>query len=522
MYPKLDEKKVVFITEPCMFRGYTGTRMNAVTQVYPIQAYLWLSAWLKKLGLKTAVLDMGIITPQKAWFKLVEFLLEEKPKYIGMTVTTPLFYDAKLIGIVAKEVLGPDVVIVHGGVHASALPEESLVESMCDIVVIGEGELTLGEVCEGRPWNEIRGIAYREDDGRRTTLTAQQIISRLLKGEPTYNVQLGAVIGPGEPKIVRNPSRPYMSNQELDDLPFPDLDLYDIWKYKNPRIFSRAHPLIQYETSRGCPFRCNFCSAENAYRIISPDRVIETLKFFQKRGVRELRISDDQFLVNLKRGKIIIEKMIQSGLDFKVNLGNGVRADRCDEEFLRLAKRAGFYSIGAGFESGDQEALDSLGKSLDLEKSLRCAEMIKKIGIEVVGFFMIGAPADTIKSMQRTINFAKMLMPDLAKVTICIPFPDTELFRIYDRQGLILSRNWADYNIHRSVGVYRHPNPDLTPEVLCYWYNKFYRDFYFNPRYMLWKSLKSVRDGSIFRNAYYGAKTFFPNLIPGDPTKNVK
>ncbi len=262
MYPKLDEKKVVFITEPCMFRGYTGTRMNAVTQVYPIQAYLWLSAWLKKLGLKTAVLDMGIITPQKAWFKLVEFLLEEKPKYIGMTVTTPLFYDAKLIGIVAKEVLGPDVVIVHGGVHASALPEESLVESMCDIVVIGEGELTLGEVCEGRPWNEIRGIAYREDDGRRTTLTAQQIISRLLKGEPTYNVQLGAVIGPGEPKIVRNPSRPYMSNQELDDLPFPDLDLYDIWKYKNPRIFSRAHPLIQYETSRGCPFRCNFCSTK--------------------------------------------------------------------------------------------------------------------------------------------------------------------------------------------------------------------------------------------------------------------
>jgi hypothetical protein len=76
MYPKLDEKKIVFVTVPRMFRDYTGTRINAVTQVYPIQAYLWLSAWVKKLGFKTAVFDMGILEWRSSWAKLVEFFLK--------------------------------------------------------------------------------------------------------------------------------------------------------------------------------------------------------------------------------------------------------------------------------------------------------------------------------------------------------------------------------------------------------------------------------------------------------------
>lgn len=521
MHPKLDENKVAFVTVPCTFRAYTGTRLNAATQIYPIQAYQWLSAWLKQLNFKTCVLDMAVADPSEAWKALPKFLLQEKPKYIGLMVVTPSFYEVKLVGMIAKDLLGPDVVVIHGGIHASALPEESLTETMCDAVVTGEGEKTFGEICQGMPLKDVKGIVYREDKGRRMTLTAAQIVDRLTKDEPAYNIQLGAVIS-DEPDIRRTVPRPLMRTKELDSLPFQDLELYDVWRYKNPRIIAKSHPLINFETSRGCPFTCNFCSAEDSYRTLSPDRVIEHLQNFKRHGIREVRFSDDQFLTNIKRGKAIVSKMLETNLKFDINLGNGVRADRCDEEFLQLFKRAGLYQLGAGFESGDQASLDSLQKSLDVEKSVSVMQMIRRQGIEVVGFFMIGTPADTFRSMQKTIDFAKLLMPDFAKVTICIPFPDTRLFADYNRRGLILSRKWDDYNIHKSTAIYRHPNPELTPEVLSQWYNKFYREFYGNPRYLARQGVKSVLNGSVFWKGYYAVKTFFPKFIPGNPMDHMK
>src|SRR3989338_1059933 len=103
----LNENKIAFVVQPSMFRAYTGTRINAATQVYHIQAFLWLSAWLKKLGFKRTVFDMGVreTSMARCWIEFIQFLIEEKPKFICCTVTTPIYYDAKLIGIIAKQVL---------------------------------------------------------------------------------------------------------------------------------------------------------------------------------------------------------------------------------------------------------------------------------------------------------------------------------------------------------------------------------------------------------------------------------
>lgn len=524
MYPQLDEKKVLFITQPCMFRGYTGTRINAATQVYPIQAFLWLSGWLKRLGLKTIVFDMGVRDAQMAicWKELVRYLLAEKPKYIGMTVTTPLYYESKLIGMVAKQVLGPDVVIVHGGVHASALFQESLTDSMCDVVVIGEGEITFGEVCQGKPLKEIQGIAYREDGDRQMLLDADQIIGRLEKGEEAYFIQKDAVASMN-PVVKQTAPRPFMSVSDLDNVPFQDLDLYDIRRYRNPKIIAKSHPLIQFETSRGCPFRCNFCSAENEYRPMSPDRVIEELKYYHRYGIKEVRFNDDQFLVDVNRGMVIAEKILEAGLRFDINFGNGVRADRCTKEFLKLFKRAGLYQLGAGFESGDEAALASINKKLAIDKSVAVMRLIREMGVEVVGFFMIGTPGDTIASMQRTIDFAKQLMPDFAKVTICIPFPDTALYAEYEKKGLIKKpQRWDHYNIHKAAGVYTHPNPELTADVLYEWYLKFYSEYYKNPRYIARQLVKSISNGSILWKGATAARTFFPGIFKTSPMDNLK
>lgn len=529
----LDEKKIAFIVQPSMFRAYTGTRINAATQVYPIQAFLWLSAYVKKLipGIKTTVCDMGVMDDKNAlcWRRYIKFLEQERPKFVCFTVTTPIYYEAKLAGIIAKQVLGPDVVVIHGGVHASAINKafngckESLVDSMCDVVVRGEGEVIFGEICQGRPFSEIRGIAYRADGRRQMMFTVSQIIDRLANMETAYDIQLGAVES-CEPEVIITPPRRQMRRDELDQLPFQDLELYDIWRYHNPRIIGKSHPSIQFETSRGCPEKCSFCSAAtDNFRVFSPERAVAEMIYYYQHGIKELRINDDQFLASLKRGKQIGELMNKAGIHFDINFGNGVRADRCDKEFLQLFKRVGLYQVGAGFESGDQESLDSINKSLGIQQSIEVMCLFREMEIEVVGFFMIGTPADTLASMEKTCKFAQLLMPDYAKVTVCIPFPDTPLYEEYAAQGLIKTpQRWDLYNIHKAVGVYTHPNPELTPETLMRWYKKFYNDFYGNPEYIERQLVKSIRDGSIVWKIPTAARTFFPDTFVTSPLDNIK
>jgi radical SAM superfamily enzyme YgiQ (UPF0313 family) len=247
---------------------------------------------------------------------------------------------------------------------------------------------------------------------------------------------------------------------------------------------------------------------------LSADRVLEELKYYQHHGIKEVRIVDDQFLASIKRAEDIAEKILQAGIKFDYNLATGIRADRCSRKFLEHFKRAGLYQAACGFEAGDQEALDSIKKDLDLEKSHEAMELFRKVGIEVVGFFMIGAPAETIHSMRRTFEFAKKLLPDFAKITICIPFPDTPLYNQYEKQGLIKKpERWDQYNIHQAAGVYTHPNPELTPEVLGEWYRRFYWEFYSNPQYVWQQIKKSVRNGSVGWKAATATKVFFPRFF---------
>ena len=149
-------------------------------------------------------------------------------------------------------------------------------------------------------------------------------------------------------------------------------------------------------------------------------------------------------------------------------------------------------------------------------------ELFREVGIEVVGFFIFGAERETLASMQKTINFAKALLPDYAKVTVYTPFPDTQAYARWKRRGLIVSERWDHYNIHKAAGVYRHPNPELTPDVFTEWYKKFYQNFYSNPAYIKRQLTKSIRDGSIVWKIPTALRTFFPSIFTTSPMDNVK
>ena len=470
---------VLLINPPSAFSTYKGTKVDVYVQLYPVLSLACLAAMLRERGSGVSILDLGI--EQYPWQVLEAKLSESKPRIIGVTCTTPLYPEVVQLSRAIRQRVGNGTVLVVGGPHPSALPAESLLESDFDIAVVGEGDETMVEIAEGKKLSDIKGIFYRDGEGISSTAPRERI-------------------------------------KDLDALPFPALDLFDVKRYRCSRLVSRKTPMSDLMTSRGCVFNCSFCGKKVFGRRFiskSPEKVIEEIKHTLSLGFKEIRVVDDMFTTNMDRAKTICEMILRERLRFPWNLAAGLRVECIDEEFLRLAKRAGLYQVSIGFESGDQDCLDSIGKGITLEQSMRAMHMVKKVGLESVGFFMLGLPAESEESMKKTINFAVKLMPDFAKVTILMPLPDARLFWEWERQGLIKSRNWREYKLHGGGAVYQHPT--LDREKLEQYYDLFYRRFYLNPKYLLRRAGIAISRGTFFLELYYGAKTFLPSVFGPHP-----
>jgi anaerobic magnesium-protoporphyrin IX monomethyl ester cyclase len=464
---KLD---ILFINLPSAFGSYDSTKLGVYKQAYPLLSFMSLSAFVKKSGFTTAVLDLGI--EENPYDLLRQKLKERRPKFVGITSATPFFHEAVEVAKITKEILEKEATVICGGPHVTALPEESLQNSEIDIVVAGEGEQTLLEIMQNKKLPEIDGIFYKIDS-----------------------------------KILGTPPRKFVDN--LDSLPSPDFSVYDIKRYHCAKIVSRYSPVLQIETSRGCPHNCSFCNKsifKRAFRAKSPERVVAEMKYFEKNGAAELRIIDDQFAADIGRAKKICRLLIKEPIKIPWCLPNGIRVDRVDEEFLSLAKQAGCYQVSIGFESGDQDVLDSIDKDISLEQSEKCMKIVKKSGLESIGFFILGLPTDTEKSMKKTIEFAVKMMPTFAKASIFAPYPGSRLFNEYEENGRIKTHDWRKYNSHKVVDLYEHPN--LSHETLEKYLDRFYHSFYLNPRFLWMRFFRSLREHTFWRDVYYGARTF--------------
>ena len=159
-------------------------------------------------------------------------------------------------------------------------------------------------------------------------------------------------------------------------------------------------------------------------------------------------------------------------------------------------KQAGCYRIHIGIESGNQGILNRIKKGITLEQVKNAVKWAKEARLDVGGYFMIGLPGDTEETMQQTIDFARSLNLDLAKISVCIPLPATELFNDLNKRGLIKTYDWANFNFYTPAStIYNHEN--LSWEIIQKYSEKFYRKVYLNPRYILNRFKKSIRDGTI-------------------------
>jgi len=427
-----------------------------------------IAAPLLGKGHAVKILDLNLVDDPDS--SLRKCILEFKPHFMGVTATTPLIMKAYQIAAMAKDI-DKSVIVVAGGAHASALAEDVLEESQIDCVVSGEGDFILNTIIENGFSDTIPNIHYKINN-----------------------------------QIVHSKVQNYFT-QDLDTLPYPAYELFDIKKYSQPLIASRKAPLGYMETSRGCYAKCVFCN-KNIHgfkvRMKSPLRVVDEMERMLKLGFREVHIIDDIFTSDMGRAYNICEEILRRGLKFPWYPRGGIRVEKVNLELLKIMKKAGCYRIPFGIESGSQRVIDVINKKITLERAEEAVSLAKRAGLETECYFMLGHPTETEEDIKKSINFAIKLDPDYVKFAMTIPLPGTPMFDDMSARGQIKTNDWSKYNFSTSPKeLYEHDT--LSWETLDRYSDISYRRFYFRPKYILRMLYRTVLKGTFFAHV----KAFF-------------
>src|SRR3989344_9677800 len=466
----MTKKKKVLLVESSDRDFYKDAKVKEVVPNGASLTLATIAASILEAGHDVQVIDLGnFINPNTA---LKEKLESYKPDAIGVTASTPLFGKAVEVVQVAKN-FNDKIIAIAGGPHVSGYPKESLEKSKLDVAVLGEGDLTIVDILKDLSFSKIKGIAYKDKKGN----------------------------------VIINEPRLLIEN--LDEIPLPAWHLFDISKCVVPKFAARHSPVGWLESSRGCPYGCIYCTKsifQRTFRVKSVERVISEIEHLKKFGFKEFHIADDCFTMDMKRAEEICDEIIKRKLNVPWVALTGVRVDRVDGNLLRKMKDAGCYRLFFGIESGNQGILKRIKKNINLEQVRGAVKMANDAGIEAWGSFMICLPGETEKTMQDTIDFAKSLDLDMAKVTITIPLPATELYNEYVNKGLMLNEDWSKFNMYTPAReLYKHEN--LEWDVIEKYYKKFYREFYFRPRYLWHRLVNDIKNGMLLEHIKIMMKT---------------
>ena len=412
-----------------------------------------------------------------------EFIREFRPHVVGITANTPQVKQAWRHAAQIKAI--HDVPIVIGGPHPSVAAEdldfESAGQTGIDLVVRGEGEEAWTEICD-------RLESFLRDQEGYSTRTLMD------PGKRLWDDIQGITFQTSDGELHRNPDRPAIA--DLDSLPWPAYHLFKMHKYTNLQPATdhidgaRSFSIM---TSRGCPYRCSYCSQsifKYRWRGRSPEGVAaEWQHLVRELGATEIGVLDDSFNIDRKRVHALCDLLVSGGLQHVPWIMiNGIRANLADEETLGRMKSAGCKRTAFGVESGNQVVLNGIDKKLDLAEVCAAFRAARKVGMETIGFFMIGLPGDTEATMDETIRLACELDPVVANFSMTTPFPGTTLYEQIteaERQGRgrLLITDWDNFIFLE--GRARYELDGLTAELQERKWKEAYRRFYLRPKRVL-------------------------------------
>lgn len=352
------------------------------------------------------------------WREVRDTIEQFRPDILGVSVLTPVYGSAVMINRIARQLI-PGIPIVWGGPHPTVQAREILTdEPDVTAVVMGEGEVTMTDLCSRIRRGEtdlagVEGIAWRGSEGVRI-----------------------------------NKPRDYIEN--LDELPWPDksASLYIDAYFRDPE---RAQ-LGNVFGSRGCPFKCAYCSSHTIWtrkvRYRTPESVVEEMKTLQRDfGVERFSFLDDTFTMNRKWATSICERIKQEGV--RGRWGCYTRLDVLTEPLLETMQSAGLAEMDVGIETGSQRMADFLQKDIDLDRVRAMARVLNRRRVNWNAFIMMGLPDEELDDIQATVNFIHEVRPVRCILSVFTPYPGDRLYDICKDRGLIPDKpDWSRYSHH--------------------------------------------------------------------------
>jgi anaerobic magnesium-protoporphyrin IX monomethyl ester cyclase len=340
---------------------------------------------------------------------------------VAITSMTPQIFNAFDVAEMAKE---QGCTTVIGGYHPTLAPDYVAKHDAIDYAVRGEGEHTFKELIDFLDKNnnklnlkDIDGLSYKNNNGQ----------------------------------IIHNKDRQLEPN--LDNFPLPRRDLLRSKVYMN--LGARITTL---ETSRGCPHNCKFCciikmwkdpTQHITYRTKSIKRIMQEIYACDWRN-NFIFFCEDNFTINVKRTKKILETIIRSGVNNKILFSCQSRVDTLYRNpwLIDLLEKANFRQVFLGIESVHQQSLDAMNKKNTTPQMVqKVVTMLRNRGISVFGGMIIGFPGETVTMVRQNIQFAKSLDMDCVQFTPITAFPGTEFFDEMKSKGMVETNNYKYYNL---------------------------------------------------------------------------
>jgi hopanoid biosynthesis associated radical SAM protein HpnJ len=434
--------KTLFLQAPSYegFDGGAGSRYQARREIKSF----WFPTWLAQPAALVTGSDLIDAPPARRGFDDVVGLARNYELLVLHTSVPSFATDIKVAEAMKDK--NPNLKIGLIGAKVAVEPEKSLAASTAvDFVAREEFDFTIKEVAEGRDFESIDGISWRD--------------------------QKAGVLQHNRERAVL---------EDMDQLPFVTEVYKNNLRIEDYFIGYLKHPYISIYTGRGCKSRCTFCLwpqtvGGHRYRTRSVDHVIEEIKlaraYFPQ--VKEFFFDDDTFTDNLPRAEAIAKELGKLGVTWSCNAKANVPRDT-----LKVLRDNGLRLLLVGYESGNQQILHNIKKGMLIDVAKTFTKNCRELGITIHGTFILGLPGETRETIQETIKFANEINPHTIQVSLAAPYPGTFLHRQAVENGW-LDESHAELIDEHGVQVAPLHYPHLSHTEIFDSVETFYKRFYF-------------------------------------------
>jgi hopanoid biosynthesis associated radical SAM protein HpnJ len=433
--------RTLFLQAPAYdgFDGGAGSRYQARREIRSF----WYPTWLAQVA--AVVPGSKLIDAVPHSIDLSAVTRDARNYDLAVMHTSTPSFASDLRAAEALKAANPSMKVGFVGAKVAVEPAASLAaSSLVDFVAGSEFDFTIREIAEGRDWDSILGLSYRDRGGA----------------------------------IRHNEPRPIL--EDMDRLPFVSPVYKRDLVIENYFIGYLQHPYLSLYTGRGCKSRCTFCLwpqtvGGHRYRTRSVGHVIDEIAWARKAfpQVKEFFFDDDTFTDDRPRSEAIARELGRMGVTWSCNAKANV-----PRETLKVMRDNGLRLLLVGYETGNQQILYNIKKGMRIDVARAFTKNCHELGITIHGTFILGLPGETKETIQETIRFATEINPHTIQVSLAAPYPGTYLYRQAVENGW-LDHDHAELVDERGVQIAPLHYPQLSHREIFNSVDEFYRRFYF-------------------------------------------